>query len=83
MPDPKVIDVHCPHCNQIIIPSDRMKPLLNWQPAQRHGDKLMVPDIGPAVIVFVKFLCKNCGRFVYFDLGEQKLNILLGEVRHV
>ena len=81
MPEP--IDIHCLHCNQVIVPHDRMKSLLNWNNQQRHAAQLMVTHIaGTVVLVEAKMICTNCGRMVYFSLSEQKLNILLESVRH-
>lgn len=81
MADP--IDVHCPHCNQIIVPADRMKSLLNWHNNQHDAISLMVPHVaGTVVLTNADFICTNCGRMVYFRLNEQKLARILRSIKH-
>ena len=81
-PAPKTLDVHCPHCKQVIVPADKMRLLWNFNQEIRNADDMLVPDMGPAVILSAKFMCKNCGKFVWFDLGEQKLDRVLRSIVH-
>ena len=79
MPSP--IDVHCPHCNQIIVEANYMRRLSNWQKVPRERDVFVIHR-GVMVIANADFICPNCGRGVYFRVNEQKLNRLLENMSH-
>lgn len=81
MPDP--IDIHCPGCQQVIVPHDRMVPLSNYQQGQRNAGILSVARVTNTVVLLnADLICPNCGHVVYFRLSEQKLNLILASVRH-
>lgn len=78
------IEISCPHCHQVIVSQDRMMPLSHYQQGQRNADKLSVARVTSTVVLInADLICPNCGRIVYFRLSEQKLNILLGNIKHV
>lgn len=77
---PPVFDIHCPHCQQVFIPADRMKPLSNWKTNEPKSKELLVADIGTSVLTSGDFLCKNCGSMGYFRLNEQRLRIVLIQI---
>lgn len=74
-----MIDIHCTKCNQVIVPSERMKSLVNWQ-QQHRSVELMVVHFQSMVIMNADFICPTCGAIVYFRLSEQKLNLLLSQI---
>ena len=81
---PSDIDVNCPHCHQVIVPHDHMMPLSHYQQGQRNADKLSVARVTNTVVLLnADLICPNCGHMVYFRISEQKLNIILGNIKHV
>ena len=82
MPEPKPIDVHCKHCQQVIVPADRMFLLWNYKRDQRHADDLLVPHVQTLVILNADFICPNCGGMVYFRTSEQVLSRILRSISH-
>jgi transposase-like protein len=78
MPSNPIIDVYCPYCQQMIVPADRMVDLSRW--IKDETKEIYAVDTGPAILLNAKFLCKNCGRMVWFDLNEQRLKKLLNEM---
>lgn len=79
MPEP--IDIHCPHCHQVIVPPICMQPLSNYQQGQHNADILSVACVtNTVVLVNADLICPNCGRLVYFRLNEQRLNLVLRNI---
>jgi len=82
MPD-NPIDIHCPSCQQVIIPAERMILLWNFKKDERHADDLVIPKVGNIVLLNADFVCPTCGRIIYFRLSEQKLNRIIRSIKHV
>lgn len=81
MPDP--IDIHCPHCNQVLVPHDHMMPLSHYQQGQRNANLLSVARVTNTVVLLnADLICSNCGKIVYFRMSEQKLNLLIANIKH-
>jgi predicted RNA-binding Zn-ribbon protein involved in translation (DUF1610 family) len=73
-------DVHCQYCQQVIVPHDMMRPLMNWR-EQAESSGLNVIHTGTMIMTNADFICPTCGRMVYFRLSEQRINLLLEKLQ--
>lgn len=78
------IDISCPRCHQCIVPHDHMVPLSGYQQGERNATLLSVAKVtGTVVLLNADLICPNCGSVVYFRMSEQKLNLILRNIKHV
>jgi len=77
----RIIDVHCTHCQQVIIPANQVRPLSQFENGRKtpSANELYVICIQSAVLLNADFICPNCSRMIYWRLNEQKLNMVLAQ----